>query len=348
MTLWMAEGGPIFNRRLSVGQSAHPVQFTSADNNDSINYADLSDFFYVWLKRGIGFLHSDLLSLPLTPKREQVVMNVYASAEKEENRKAAARQRYIDGMSESFHAIAESLDVGGMTGVVFAHTDPDAWATLIDGLLGAGLVPDATWPIDTEAPSGLKTVGQARLKTSVWMACRKREEDTGEAFLGDVLADMRLIVRERLLYFWSKGIRGADFFISAIGPALSVFGRYSPRAASRRHRGDGPGLPGHSTAGVHYRGLGTGAARGGLGDNRPGDASTPPGSGATPKRRWTPGRPSPCASPPGPPTTTLFALTQLPPRAGRRARRWCGCAPSSSGPSTMTTLATARRHALRR
>ena len=227
MTLWMAEGGPVFNRRLSVGQSAHPVQFTSADNNDSINYADLSDFFYVWLKRGIGFLHSDLLSLPLTPKREQVVMNVYASAEKEENRKAAARQRYIDGMSESFHAIAESLDVGGMTGVVFAHTDPDAWATLIDGLLGAGLVPDATWPIDTEAPSGLKTVGQARLKTSVWMACRKREEDTGEAFLGDVLADMRLIVRERLLYFWSKGIRGADFFISAIGPALSVFGRYS-------------------------------------------------------------------------------------------------------------------------
>ena len=69
-------------------------------------------------------------------------------------------------------------------------------------------------------------IGQARLSTSVWMACRKREETAGEAFLGDVLAEMRPVVRERLLYFWSKGIRGADFFISAIGPALSVFGRY--------------------------------------------------------------------------------------------------------------------------
>ena len=195
---------------------------------DAINYADLSDFFYVWLKRAIGFLHPELLSLPLTPKREQTVMNVYASgrASTGRNRGEEARQRYVDGMAEDFCAVAESLDAGGMTGVVFAHTDPDAWATLIDGLLSAGLVPDATWPIDTEAPSGLKTVGQARLKTSVWMTCRKREEAAGEAFLGDVLATMRHVIRERLLYFWSKGIRGADFFISAIGPALSVFGRY--------------------------------------------------------------------------------------------------------------------------
>ena len=59
------------------------------------------------------------------------------------------------------------------------------------------------------------------------MACRKREEAAGEAFLGDVMEEMRPVVRERLLYFWSKGIRGADFFISAIGPALSVFGRHS-------------------------------------------------------------------------------------------------------------------------
>lgn len=111
-------------------------------------------------------------------------------------------------------------------GVVFAHTDPDAWATLIEGLLNAGLVPDASWPIDTEAPSGLKVVGQARLKTSVWMACYKRDEAAGEAFLGDVLEEMRPVIRERLLFFWSHRIRGADFFISAIGPALSVFGRH--------------------------------------------------------------------------------------------------------------------------
>ena len=207
----------------------HDCIITDPPYYDAINYADLSDFFYVWLKRSVGLLHPDLLNLPLTPKREQTVMNVYANngAESPLNRKEAARAHYVDGMAEAFRAIAKSLDTGGLTGVVFAHTAPDAWATLIDGLLSAGLVPDASWPIDTEAPTGIKTVGQARLKTSVWMACRKREEEPGDAFLSDVMEEMQPVIRERLLYFWGKGIRGADFFISAIGPALSVFGRHS-------------------------------------------------------------------------------------------------------------------------
>ena len=194
---------------------------------DSINYADLSDFFYVWLKRSIGFLHPELLSLPLTPKREQMVMNVYATNGVAKTRKIEAHRRYVQGMAAAFTAMEKSLELGGSLGVVFAHTHPDAWATLIEGLLAAGLIPGASWPIDTEREGKVSNLGQARLSTSVWMACRKREGGAGEAFLGDVLEGMRPVVRERLLYFWSKGIRGADFFISAIGPALSVFGRYA-------------------------------------------------------------------------------------------------------------------------
>ena len=194
---------------------------------DSINYANISDFFYVWLKRSIGFLHPDLLSLPLTPKRGQTVMNVYADGVGQgKGVKETARRRYVDGMAEAFEAMAPSVKPGGITGVVFAHTDPEAWSTLIEGLLSAGLVPDSSWPIDTEMETRTAAAGQARLKTSVWMACRKREDEVGEAFLGDVLEEMRPVIRERLLSFWSQGIRGADFFISAIGPALSVFGRH--------------------------------------------------------------------------------------------------------------------------
>ena len=195
---------------------------------DAINYADLSDFFYVWLKRSVGPLYPDLLSLPLTPKRDQTVMNVYANGTALGfNRKELAKQRYVDGMAQAFRAMSESLDPGGLTGVVFAHTDADAWGTLIEGLLGAELVPDASWPIDTELQSKISAGNRANLKTSVWMACRKREAMAGETFLSDVMEEMRPVIRERLLYFWSKGIRGADFFISAIGPALSVFGRHS-------------------------------------------------------------------------------------------------------------------------
>ena len=187
---------------------------------DSIDYAGLSDFFYVWLKRSVSFLHQDLLNLPLSPKNQQAIM----ASEKGD---PVERQRYVSIMTEAFRAIAESLESGGLTGVVFAHTDPDAWSTLIEGLLAAGLVPNASWPLDTEIGTKLSASAQARLRTSVWMACRKPEGEPTEAFLSDVMAEMRPVVRERLLYFWSKGIRGADFFISAIGPALSVFGLHS-------------------------------------------------------------------------------------------------------------------------
>lgn len=188
---------------------------------NAIDYAGLSDFFYVWLKRSIGFLHVDLLGLPLTPKREQAIM---AS----ETGDPVERERYVSMMMQAFSSCAKSLEAqDSIMGVVFAHSDTDAWATLIDGLLAAYLVPDASWPIDTELGNKVSAESRANLKTSVWMVCRPRGEDAGQAFLGDVMEEMRPVIRERLLYFWSKGIRGADFFISAIGPALSVFGRHS-------------------------------------------------------------------------------------------------------------------------
>ena len=188
---------------------------------DSIDYAGLSDFFYVWLRRSLSTENGpDFLQLPLTPKRQQAIM---AS----ETGNLEERQRYVTMMGEAFRSIAGTLNPAGLSNIVFAHASSEAWATLIEGLLQAGLVPSVSWPIDTEAEAKVSRIGQARLSTSVWMACRKREKAATEAFLGDVLEAMRPVVRERLLYFWSKGIRGADFFISAIGPALSVFGRYS-------------------------------------------------------------------------------------------------------------------------
>ena len=209
----------------------HPAAsvLTDPPYYDAINYSALSDFFYVWLKRSVGALHSEMLALPLSPKREQIVMNIYSANGQapEKSRKEMARNTYVEGMSRSFAAIEKSLEASGLMGVVFAHTAPDAWATLIEGLIGAGLVPVASWPIDTEQQNKVSGQGQARLSTSVWMSCRKREGEAGNAFLGDVMEEMRPVIRDRLLYFWSKGIRGADFFISAIGPALSVFGRYS-------------------------------------------------------------------------------------------------------------------------
>ena len=188
---------------------------------DAIDYAGLSDFFYVWIRRSLtAQVGQDFLELPLTPKKQQAIM----ASERDD---PVERQRYVTMMSDAFQSIARSLESNGLSGIVFAHASSDAWATLIQGLLRAGLIPNVSWPIDTEAETKVSNIGQARLSTSVWMACRKREGHGTEAFLSDVMEEMRPVIRERLLYFWSKGIRGADFFISAIGPALSVFGRHA-------------------------------------------------------------------------------------------------------------------------
>ena len=91
---------------------------------NAIDYAGLSDFFFVWLKRSVGFLHPELFAMPLTPKSRQAIM---AS----ETGEPAERRRYVDMMADAFRSMAHSLEPGGLTGVVFAHTDSDAWATLI-------------------------------------------------------------------------------------------------------------------------------------------------------------------------------------------------------------------------
>ena len=187
---------------------------------DAVDYAGLSDFFYVWLKRAVGDLHASYFGLPVTPKREQAIMP-------SESGDSVARAHYVDAMTSSFEQMSEPKSRAQLVAVAFAHTASDAWATLLEGLLAASLIPDASWPIDTETQSGIKTVGQARLKTSVWMACRPREVDAGPAFLDDIRTELRREVEGKLLDFWRRGIRGADFFISAIGPALAVFGRHS-------------------------------------------------------------------------------------------------------------------------
>ena len=221
------QAGSVFQRDARVPAPGQGLCITDPPYYDAINYADLSDFFHVWLRRSIGALHPDILGLPLTPKAEQIVMNVYRQEGEGAGRKAAARADYEGGMAQAFAAVGASVEDRGVIGVVFAHTDPDAWASLIEGMLSASIVPVSSWPIDTERQTGSTKQGKAKLRTSVWMACKARSGAADDAFLGELLEEMRIVIRERLLHFWSQGIRGADFFISAIGPALSVFGRHN-------------------------------------------------------------------------------------------------------------------------
>jgi adenine-specific DNA methylase len=92
-------------------------------------------------------------------------------------------------------------------------------------LLDAGLVVTASWPLHTERAVRLRAQGTASLASSIFIVCRMRDADK-DGYLDDVREELATTIRERLDFFWVHGIRGADFFISAIGPAVAVFGRY--------------------------------------------------------------------------------------------------------------------------
>jgi putative DNA methylase len=128
-------------------------------------------------------------------------------------------------MQTSFRAWRAALVKDGITGVMYAHKLTSAWESLISGLLQGGFYVTASWPLHTEMGSRLRAQGAAALASSIIMVCRIREAETSGIW-DDVRQELKIVSQERLDFFWSHGIRGADFFISAIGPALSVFGKY--------------------------------------------------------------------------------------------------------------------------
>jgi putative DNA methylase len=207
--------------RLPYTEGHFDAVITDPPYYDSVPYADLSDFFYVWLKRSISFLYPDLFRTPLTPKSAEIIQEPTRHIDN-----ASAKAFYEREMTHAFAEARRVLHSDGIFVVVFAHKSTAAWETLLNSLLEAGLVVTASWPLHTERPGRVRAQGTASLASSVFIVCRVRAAET-EGYLDDVRQELTSTIRERLDFFWKQGIRGADFFISAIGPAVSVFGRYS-------------------------------------------------------------------------------------------------------------------------
>ncbi|MCD5408790.1 hypothetical protein LR090_06190 [Candidatus Bipolaricaulota bacterium] len=194
--------------------------FTDPPYYDNVPYADLSDFFYVWLKRTVGDLYLELFSTPLTPKSQEMVADASKAGGMDQ-----AKQDFEERLTQAFKEIARVLKPEGIAVIVFAHKTTAAWETIINALLKAGLYLTASWPLHTEMEGRLRAQESAALASSIYMVCRKRTSgEVGE--FGRVKEELKSRVEERLAEFWRQGISGADFFMAAIGPAVEVFGRY--------------------------------------------------------------------------------------------------------------------------
>jgi putative DNA methylase len=192
---------------------------------DNVPYADLSDFFYVWLRRTVGDLYPEAFRWALTPKDEEAVVNParFGGGKKGEQIAQAHYQRL---MQKSFEEIYRVLKPEGMAVVMFTHRSTEAWERLIQSLLDAGLYPTASFPVHTEMEASTHQRGKGAIQSTILMACRRRPENAPIGWYAQVRAEMEQVIPQRLKEFWDAGIRGADFFISAIGPSVGVFGRF--------------------------------------------------------------------------------------------------------------------------
>ena len=187
---------------------------------DNVPYSYLSDFFYVWLKRVLGYIYPELFSTPLTPKNNEIV----AYAQKEGDYESG--QRYFeDSLKQAFLEIERVLKPHAPAVIVYAHKSTAGWETLINSLLDSGLVITAAWPLNTEMQSRMRANDAATLASSIYIVARKEpKQPTG--FYNDVRNELRQYLDTKLNRLWEEGIGGADFFIAAIGSAIEVFGKY--------------------------------------------------------------------------------------------------------------------------
>lgn len=194
--------------------------FTDPPYYDNVNYAELSDFFYVWLKRTIGDLYPELFSTSLVPKSNEIVANPIRQGGKDK-----ANKFFKDMLKKSFQEIHRILRPDGIATIVYAHKSTEGWETLINSLLDSNLIVTGAYPINTEMGARLNAKETAALASSIYIVARKMErQPTG--FYNEVKEELKKHLNKKLDRLWQEGIGGADFFISAIGSAIEVFGKY--------------------------------------------------------------------------------------------------------------------------
>lgn len=203
------------------------VWFTDPPYYDAVAYADLSDFFFVWLKRAL--LNHPLLrdpfdtSNPLVPKRQELTVTT-ANGEFD---KSKTSEDFEQGIADSFaQGVRVSLE-SGIGCVVFAHKTTEGWEALLAGMMTGGWVIVASWPIATEMGHRFNAREVAALATSVHLICRPRPEDASTGDWGEVLKELPKRVGTWMERLQGEGIRGADLVFACIGPALEIFSRYS-------------------------------------------------------------------------------------------------------------------------
>ncbi len=227
--------GEVFQRdaRAAGDESARYVISTDPPYYDNIIYADIADFFYVWLRQTAGDILPDLFSTLLSPRAQELVAPTYRF----DGDRGAAKDYFERGLGEAFARMRQLQDGAFPLTVFYAFKQSEAtsdgsghastgWETMLEGLLGAGFAITGTWPMRTERTGRSIAIGSAALASSIVLVCRPRPTDSPLATRREFVTALRAELPEALKALQHGNVAPVDLAQSAIGPGMAVFSRF--------------------------------------------------------------------------------------------------------------------------
>jgi len=199
---------------------------------DNIGYADLSDFFYVWLRRSLRPVYPDLFSTLSVPKFEELVAIPSRHSSKEK-----AELFFLDGMTQAMHRLVEQVHPAFPVTIYYAFKQSESnakdgtastgWETFLDAVICSGFAITGTWPVRTENESRMRGQTSNALASSIVLVCRPRPDDLPAATRRDFLNSLKAELPDALAKLQASNIAPVDLAQAAIGPGMAVFTRYA-------------------------------------------------------------------------------------------------------------------------
>ena len=217
---------------MTSGQSNGKVISIDPPYYDNIGYADLSDFFYVWLRRALKSVFPDLFATLAAPKAEELVATPYRHGNKEK-----AEIFFLNGMGQAMQRLAEQTHPGFPVTIYYAFkqsekkgdegTSSTGWETFLDAVIRSGFAISGTWPLRSEQQYRMTGMGTNALASSIVLVCRQRPADAPMATRREFVAALKSELPVALTHLQRGNIAPVDLAQAAIGPGMAVYTRYA-------------------------------------------------------------------------------------------------------------------------
>jgi putative DNA methylase len=233
---WLPAAGDASLKQLdattSVDGVAQPLVCTDPPYYDNIGYADLADFFYVWLRRSLGSIYPELFATLLTPKSQELVATPFRF----DGDRRRADAFFESGLREAFDRMHETQDPDFPMTLFYAFKQAEStdgsvastgWDTMLTGLIDSGYSITGTWPMRTEGDNRNVGIGANALASSIVLVCRPRPVDSAIATRRELVSTLRAELPAALKQLQHGNIAPVDLAQAAIGPGMAVFSRYA-------------------------------------------------------------------------------------------------------------------------